>query len=114
MLKYRTEYMVIDFMEDGTLKTDQGHQGTWWSEYGNIMWKIYFQPSINVATYFSAQPHSNNLTHIQFCWNNFGEAAFMRRGVFYQDRPPNGWLPQYLFRPVLGKFTGEGVRHTDD
>ncbi|KAG6439957.1 uncharacterized protein BBOV_IV004655 [Babesia bovis T2Bo] len=98
-LKYQTEQIVIDFMDNGVLKTQQGQNGIWWYEYGNINWKIYMDPSVNVATYFTAQ----------FCWNNFGKSAFMRRGVVYQDRPPNGWLPQYLFRPVVAKFTGEGI-----
>ncbi|CDR95882.1 hypothetical protein BBBOND_0210350 [Babesia bigemina] len=115
-LSTRTEHILIDFMEDGTLKTSEGHDGkhfemtnkqqsagNWWSEYGDVVWKIYFDPKSNVATYFNAQ----------FSWNNFGEAAFMRRGVVYQDRPQDGWLPQYLFRPVIGKFTGEGIPQDD-
>lgn len=101
-LFYETEVMVIDFMEDGSLKTDKGHKGVWWSEYGDVIWKIYFNPEVDVATYFNAQ----------FCWNYFGESAFMRRGVIFQDRQTDSWLPKYLFRPVLGKFTGHGIPST--
>lgn len=99
-LLYRTETLGIDFMEDGTLTTSKGHKGNWWSEYGDVVWKIYFDPGVDVATYFNAQ----------FCWNYLGESAFMRRGIIYQDRPPGRWIPQYLFRPVIGKFTGHGVQ----
>ncbi|AFZ80317.1 signal peptide-containing protein [Theileria equi strain WA] len=103
-----TDVEEIQFFEDGSLITSSGITGNfcfcllmftgyWYSDFGDITWKI---PSKDgTFTYYNAQ----------ICWNSCGPFAFMRRGVIFKDRSPNGWIPTYLFRPVIGKFTAQGT-----
>mmetsp|Transcript_81 Transcript_81/g.111 ORF Transcript_81/g.111 Transcript_81/m.111 type:complete len:261 (-) Transcript_81:8-790(-) len=41
--------------------------------------------------------------------NQFGSCPKMMRGLVTRDRFPNSRLPKHWFRPVVARFTGEGI-----
>ncbi|KAK2197257.1 hypothetical protein BdWA1_000256 [Babesia duncani] len=112
--------MVIEFDNDGTLKTSHGQQGglgkscmqsigTWWANQGTVTMKIQSSQVPKGYVYLSAHVGFLHGYILQLSWNTLGECAFMQRGSIYEDRPPDSWLPQHIFRPVIGRFTACGI-----
>ncbi|UVC49394.1 hypothetical protein MACK_003225 [Theileria orientalis] len=84
----------MEFFEEGTVVTSSGLKGTWWTDYGDLVWKFPMKSKEGVYVYFSAQ----------FYVNKLDKKPYMRRGVVFKDRSSNKWLPKNMFRPVVSTF----------
>jgi len=46
--------------------------------------------------------------HAELIWHSFGDRPKMHCGVIVRNRGPRSLLPPWLFRPVVGTFSGLG------
>ncbi|EAN33526.2 hypothetical protein TpMuguga_01g00282 [Theileria parva strain Muguga] len=86
----------LKFADDGTVTTVTGLTGHWWEEMGHLMWKFPVESGKNEFVYFKTE----------FMFDSRKNKPVMCNGIVFKDRPENGFLPKYLFRPVLCKFKG--------
>eukprot|EP01084_Bolivina_argentea_P007286 13689_1 len=98
----REENESVTFHRNFTLSTDQGRCGKWRADDGSVIWTTHNEGR-NETRY-----------RAELFWNVFGDQPRMVRGTVSRDRRCVH-LPRWLFRPVIGSFTGVGVgRDTND
>jgi len=82
--------------------------GRWEVLPNGIVWKIPIQYKENKKCSESSKETVLNY-YADLHLNQFGSCPKMMRGLVTRDRFPNSKLPKQWFRPVVARFTGEGV-----
>jgi len=96
------EPMQFYFNRDGKviLRDGSGTAGVWWFDQGGVSWDIDRKDGSRKTTlHYHADIHLNK----------FGERPRMYKGIVTRDRYESSFLPNNLFRPVIGTFSAQGV-----